>query len=85
MSTTFGILTQYVEHEKVVDEDGNLLWYISHNMPFEPVWFRGVNSRWLNNCAKFLPDETKVYAIDNKPQGIFTIGDIKKCMKDNNL
>lgn len=84
MSTTFGILTQYVEHEKLVDEDGDLLWYISHNA-FEDVWFRGNHSRWLNNCAKFLPDETKVYATDNTQQGIFTIGDIKKFMKNNNL
>lgn len=84
MSTTFGILIQEIEHEKLVDEDGDLLWYISHSA-FEPIWFRGTNSRWLNHCAKHLPNKTKVYAIDNTQQGIFTIGDIKKFMKDNNL
>lgn len=27
--------------------------------------------------AELLPDDTKVIAMDNSPQGIFTIGDIK--------
>jgi hypothetical protein len=77
MSTTFGILTEKVEHEKLVDEDGDLLFYISGSI-FEPVFFRGNNSRWLKEWAKLLPDKTKVYATDNTQQGIFTIGDIKK-------
>jgi len=77
MSTTFGILTEKVEHEKLVDEDGDLLFYISGSI-FEPVFFRGTNSRWLKNWAGQLPDDHKVYALDNTQQGIFTIGDIKK-------
>jgi hypothetical protein len=78
MSTKFGILTEEVEHYKLVDEDGDLLFYISNSI-FEPVFFRGHNnSRWLKEWAKLLPDETKVYAMDNTQQGIFTIGDIKK-------
>jgi len=41
------------------------------------------NSRWLNDLAKSLPDETKVYALDNNgQQGVYTIGDIKQLMKD---
>jgi hypothetical protein len=33
--------------------------------------------------AKSLPDETKVYALDNNgQQGVYTIGDIKQLMKD---
>jgi hypothetical protein len=80
MSTTFGILIEKVEHEKLVDEDGDLLDYISREI-FEPVFFRGNNSRWLKEWAKLLPDETKVYAIDNTQQEIFTIGDIKKFIK----
>ena len=32
--------------------------------------------------AELLPDDTKVEAMDNSPQGIFTIGDIKEKMKE---
>ena len=81
MSTTFGILTTKVEHDKLVDEDGDLLEYISKEI-FEPVFFRGNNSRWLKNWAKTLPDNHKVYAIDNTQQGIFTIGNIKKFLNN---
>ena len=83
MSTKFGILREKVEHEKLVDEDGDLLDYISKEI-FEPVFFRGnkgVNNRWLKDWAKLLPDDHKVYALDNTQQGIFTIGDIKKFIK----
>jgi hypothetical protein len=81
MSTKFGILTQNIDHEKLVDEDGDLLDYISRNI-FEPIFFRGVNTRWLSAVGEYLPDDMKVYALDNTQQGIFTIGDIKKFMKD---
>jgi hypothetical protein len=81
MSTTFGILTEKVEHEKLVDEDGDLLFYISGSI-FEPVFFRGNNSRWLKHFAEHLSDNHKVYAIDNTQQGIFTIGDIKKFLNN---
>ncbi len=82
MSTKFGILTESVEHEKLVDKDEDLLFYISISI-FEPVFFRGTNSRWLTEWAKMLPDETKVYALDNTQQGIYTIGDIKKFLNEN--
>jgi hypothetical protein len=77
MSTKFGILTQNIEHEKLVDEDGDLLDYISRDI-FEPIFFRGINTRWLSAVGVYLPDDMKVYALDNTQQGIFTIGDIKK-------
>ena len=77
MSTKFGILTQNIEHEKLVDEDGDLLDYISRDV-FEPIFFRGINTRWLSAVGVYLPDDMKVYALDNTQQGIFTIGDIKK-------
>jgi hypothetical protein len=85
MSTKFGILTEHVDHEKLVDKDGELLFYISKSI-FSPVFFRsnrGKHCGWLNDCAKKLPDETKVYALDNTQQGIYTIGDIKKYSNDN--
>ena len=81
MSTTFGILTIKVEHDKLVDEDGDLLEYISKEI-FEPVFFRGNNSRWLKNWAEQLDDSTKVYAIDNTQQGIFTIKDCKEFLNN---
>ena len=77
MSTKFGILTQKIDHEKLVDEDGDLLEYISRDV-FEPIFFRGINTRWLSAVGEYLPDDMKVYALDNTQQGIFTIGDIKK-------
>ena len=82
MSTKFGILTEQVDHEKLVDEDGDLLDYISTSI-FEPVFFRGTNSRWLTVLGEYLPDDMKVYALDNTQQGIFTVGDIKKFIKEN--
>lgn len=84
MSTQFGILRENVEHEKLVDEDGDLLFYISHTI-FEPVFFRGSNSRWLNELGALLPNDTKVYAIDNTQQNIYTIGDCKKLLEKQKL
>jgi len=82
MSTKFGILTEEIDHEKLVDEDGDLHFYISKTI-FEPIFFRGTNSsRWLTTIEKYIPDSTKVYALDNTQQGIYTIGDIKKFMKE---
>lgn len=82
MSTKFGILAHEVEHDKLVDENGDLHSYISKSI-FEPIFFRGMNSRWLMDLGKYLPDDMKVYALDNTQQGIFTIGDIKKFIKEN--
>jgi len=83
MSTTFGILNTQVEHDKLVDKDGDLLFYISKSI-FKPVFFRsngGKNSRWLLHYGHLLNDETKVYALDNTQQGIYTIGDCKKLLE----
>lgn len=88
MSTKFGILTENVEHSLLVDKYGDLHGYISREI-FEPVFFRGVNSRWLTKFGKYLPDSTKVYALDNTQQGIFTIKDcndfLNKELDDNNI
>jgi hypothetical protein len=80
MSTKFGILTQNIEHEKLVDEDGDLLDYISRDI-FEPIFFRGINTRWLSAVGEYLPDDMKVYALDNTQQGIFIIKDCKELLK----
>lgn len=81
MSTQFGILTEPIEHYKLVDEDGDLLYYISTSI-FEPVFFRGTNSRWLTAVGEHLPDDIKVYALDNTQQGIYTIRDCKEFLNN---
>lgn len=83
MSTKFGILTEEVGHEKLVDNEGDLHFYISKTI-FEPVFFRGKHSRWLVSYGEQLNNDTKVYALNNTQQGIFTIGDIKKFIKEDN-
>lgn len=84
MSTKLGILTLDIEHDKLVDKDGDLHDYINTDI-FEPVFFIGANSRWLTAFGKYLPDDMKVYALDNTQQGIYTIGDCKEFLnrKDN--
>ena len=81
MSTTFGILRINVDHDKLVDEDGELLEYISENI-FEPIFFRSrTRCRWLNSIAKHVSDDTRVYALDNTAQGIYTIKDVKELLE----
>jgi hypothetical protein len=80
MSTTFGIPKVPIDIE-LGDADG-IYYYINQDI-FEKVFFRTMNNnRWLNDLAKSLPNETKVYALDNTQQGIYTIRDIKQLMKD---
>ena len=82
MSTTFGIPKEPIDIE-LGDADG-IYYYINPDI-FEKVWFRSLgNSRWLNDLAKSLHNETKVYALDNTQQGIYTIRDIKELMKNGN-
>jgi hypothetical protein len=81
MSTTFGIPQRQVELNKLVDENGNLHDYIDTSF-FERVFFRSThNSRWMNFLASRLPDDTRVFPLDNTAQGIYTIGDIKNFLK----
>lgn len=77
MSTKFGILTEQIDHDKLVDEDGDLHFYISKTI-FEPVFFRGNSSRWLVSYGEQFQDDIRVYALDNTQQGIYTIKDIKE-------
>ena len=65
MSTTFGIKIPSLYEDNVV--------------VMEEVAFRSGNGvRWLNPLAQMLPDFMHVEAIDNSPQGVYTIGDLKK-------
>ena len=81
MSTTFGIPKKPINIE-LGDENG--VYENINEEIFKKVWFRTMkNSRWLSDSAKLLPDDTRVYALDNSQQGIFTIGDIKKSMEED--
>jgi len=81
MSTTFGIPQRQVELNKLVDEDGELYDYIDHSF-FLDVFFRGGYSRWLNPLSSRLPDYTRIFPLDNTAQGIYTIGDARKFLKE---
>jgi hypothetical protein len=48
------------------------------------VAFRTHYVRWENPIAHLLPNETKVYPLDNTAQGIYTIGDIKEAINRTN-
>lgn len=88
MSTIFGVIKQgskanprYANDELVV----NCLWE-DLEYEFEVVAFRYNRGGmvWKNPIAYLLPDDTKVWALDNTPQGIYTIGDIKKELNEYN-
>ncbi len=42
-----------------------------------------VNIYFINQLAEILPDETEVQAMDNSPQWIYTLGDIRKKIHDD--
>jgi predicted transport protein len=77
MSTKFGIPSREIDIE-LGDENG-IFDYISEDF-FQDVAFRNNRGKisWIMALADELPDDTKVYALDNSQQGIYTIGDIKK-------
>lgn len=81
MSTTFGINTSSF-HDFELDEDGELPYWLNRDI-FKEVAYRGGNIVWTNSLASMLPDETKVYPLDNSAHGVYTIGDIKKLMEQN--
>jgi len=70
MSTTFGIYVPaaYSEDDKIE----------------VVIAFRSSTIRWENPLAHLLPDDTKVEALDNSHQGIYTIGDIRKAIEKQN-
>jgi len=82
MSTTFGIPQRQVELDKIIDKNGEIYDYIDTSF-FIKVFFRSMgNSRWLNPLASRLSEDTPVFALDNTAQGIYTIGDINKFLKE---
>jgi hypothetical protein len=82
MSTTFGVI---IKNGALLDlpsqEDGLILPDTLNDDDFVEiikVAFRSSYIVWTNPLAKFLPNNTKVYPLDNSHQGIYTIADIKK-------
>jgi len=73
VSTTFGVETPLGSY---VDEDG---------LEYEKVAFRtnGGVIYFTNPIAHLLPDHIEVEALDNDPQGIHTIGGIKREINGN--
>jgi len=74
MSTTFGITIK-----KTCPFGGG-----TYDEDIE-VAFRSGTIRFTNDLAHLLPDETPVKPLDNSHQGIFTIGDIKASMKEEEI
>ena len=66
MSTTFAVRVPSVRLYEDGEED------------LVKVAFRSNGVRWLDPLAQLLPDDTEVIAVDNSPQGIYTIGDIRE-------
>lgn len=79
MSTKFGIPKREVPIE-LGDENG-IFDYISEDFFYE-VAHRSNSGKFtlIGSSAKYT-NQTKVYALDNSHQGIYTIGDIKNEIK----
>jgi len=85
MSTIFGILKKGLEHDKIIDENGEIYPYIDKDYCFKNVYYRGDNSYWIHGMASFILDEIKVYPLDNSAQGIYTIGDCHKALEEQKI
>jgi len=81
MSTTFGIFKS--GGHIVLNEDDCIPDRYDLD-DFEPIAFRSNGGmRWLNSLAKHLPPDTRVYPLDNTPQGVYTIGDVIREVEKN--
>jgi hypothetical protein len=69
MSTTFGIITKSGEERPIARRVGGA--------NGDEMWF-------TDELAEMLPDNTPVEPLDNSSQGIYTIGDIKNHILNQN-
>jgi len=79
VSTTFGIPITDEEgqwHESVAEYEDGYYCEVAFQTNCGEIYF-------TNPLAHLLPDDVKVTALDNDPQGIYTIGDIKREINDN--
>lgn len=74
MSTTFGIY----RHPGSIELIDDCLPQKYEDEDFTVVARRSNGMRWEGLVAALLPDDTKVYPLDNSAQGVYTIGDIRK-------
>ena len=65
MSTTFGVEIKVIVQGETISQ-------------LKEVAFRSNGIRFTNALAHLLPNDLEVIPMDNGPQGIFTIGDIKR-------
>lgn len=70
MSTTFGIQVPSLHNEGEFE---------TIEVAFRSSWIR-----WENPLAQLLPDNLAVEPLDNSAQGIYSIGDIKQQIKEQN-
>ena len=74
MSTTFGITVPSIrEYEKGESFEVEIAFRNSRGM------------RWLEPLAQLLPDDMEVIPLDNSSQGVYTIGDIRKRVMQNEI
>ena len=82
MSTTFGIFKK----EHLLEDCGINPTKCFLDDDFIEVAFRSSHGiRWKNELAPYLSNDIKVYPLNNTAQGIYTIGDIKKEINQNNM
>lgn len=85
MSTIYAV---YIGKKDVVLEDDMISNLNEDDLDndFVDVAFQYNDGEFIfkNPLAKFLPDSLPVYSMDNTQQGIYTIGDIKKVIMENN-
>ena len=76
MSTNFGIPLRQVDIE--FGDEGGIFDYINEEF-FQNVAHRSNSGKlyWSSSQGQYLSDKTRVYALNNSQQGIYTIGDIR--------
>lgn len=75
MSTTFGIHRRNEVIELVNDD---LPMGFNPDDFIEIAYLVNKYTVFTNELAPYLPDDLRVYPLDNTAQGIYTVGDIKK-------
>lgn len=86
MSTIFGVLKSESKANPRYDDNDELLvdvmWEdVDYEFEKVAIRFNGEGGEWINPIADLLPDNTKVWALDNTPQGIYFIKDLKELIK----
>lgn len=82
MSTIFGVLKSESKANPRYDNDEllmDIMWEdVEYDFEKVAIIFNGGGGRWINPIADLLPDDTKVWALNNTPQGVYFIKDLKE-------